>query len=201
MAGSIKLNIDKKTFDHVQKQIELAGEGGKASAYRALIKVLFRIQADARLRLTGRGHIITNRLRSSIFVKTQTPTITKDNQLTYSDNTGKSYSSDLSTVSVKEFEGAVGTNVEYAPAIELGANPHVIEAKNAKVLSDGKRIFGRRVNHPGFKGDSFLYWALKNVNILSSVKNDMTNDMRYGKFLKKQPITEVKGKALTNSDL
>ena len=27
-----------------------------------------------------------------------------------------------------------------------------------------KGFFGKKVNHPGFAGDSYLYWALKNVD-------------------------------------
>jgi hypothetical protein len=165
-----------------------------------LVKVLFKIQTEARLRLTGRGHIVSSRLKNSIYVKTKTPTITPTNTLSYSDSTGKSYSSELTTVSVGDLEGAVGTNVEYASAIEMGAPPHVIQVKDAKVLSDGKRIFGRRVNHPGYKGDSFLYWAFKNVNVQQSVAKDMQDDLKFGKFLGKFGTTPKTGKALTNID-
>lgn len=198
--GSIKLEIDKKTFDHVQSQLDALNTGGVQSAYRALVKVLFKIKSEAQLRLTGRGHIKTSRLKNSIYVKTKTPTITPTNSLSYSDGTGKSYNSDLTTVSIGEFEGAVGTNVEYAAAVELGARPHIIQAKNAKVLSNGKQIFGKRVNHPGFAGDSFLYWALKNVNVSQSVAKDMQDDLKFGKFLGKFGSTPQSGKALTNND-
>lgn len=198
--NSIKLEVDKKTFDHVKSQLDALNTGGVQSAYRAIIKVLFKIKSEAQLRLTGRGHIVSSRLKNSIYIKTKTPTITPTNSQSYSDNTGKSYNSDLTTVSVGDLEGAVGTNVEYASAIELGAPPHVIQVKDAKVLSDGKRIFGRRVNHPGYKGDSFLYWALKNVNVQQSVAKDMQDDLKFGKFLGKFGATPKAGKALTNTD-
>src|ERR1035441_9399261 len=40
---------------------------------------------------------------------------------------------------------------EYAPYVEFGTGPHVIEAKNARVLANAKtgQFFGRRVNHTG----------------------------------------------------
>jgi hypothetical protein len=193
---SVRIDIDQASLKHVQNQINLLQQNGGRSFYEAVVKVAFKIKSEAQLRLTGRGHIISSRLKNSIYVKTQKPTLRPDNQLTYSDNKGKSYKSDLGTVNVNANEVAVGTNVEYAAAIELGARPHVIEAKNKKVLSNGKQIFGKRVNHPGFKGDSYLYWAMKNVNVLQSVAKDMTDYIKFGKFLKG---TNTKtGSALTN---
>ena len=187
MSGnSIQITVDKDSMDNIQKQFDALKSGGVSSAYRALMKVAFKIKSEAQLRLTGRGHIVTSRLKNSIFVKSKKMNDVQNatNSLTYSDGQGKSYKSDLTTVNLGENEFAIGTNVEYAPAIELGARPHVIEVKNKKVLSDGKRFFGRRVNHPGFAGDSFLYWAMKNVNVMQSVAKDMQEDIKTGKFAK-----------------
>lgn len=195
---SIQINVDKASLQNIEKQLEILKINGGKSGMNAIIKVLFKIKSEAQLRLTGRGHIKTSRLKNSIYVKTKTPITTPTNTLSYSDGKGKTYKSDLTTVSLTEFEGAVGTNVEYAPAIELGARPHVIEAKNKKVLSDGKRFFGKRVNHPGFGGDSFLYWAMKNVNVLQSVAQDMTDDLKFGKFLKPGAVNNKSGKAMTS---
>lgn len=195
---SIQIEIDKASFDNIQRQFEALRAGGVSSGYRAIVKVLFKIKSEAQLRLTGRGHIVSSRLKNSIYVKTKKPTLTANNQLTYSDSQGKSYKSDLSTVSVGDLEGAVGTNVEYAPAIELGSRPHIIEAKNKKVLSNGKTIFGKRVNHPGFGGDSFLYWAMKNVNILQLVGKDMQDDLKFGRFTSGKEINTKSGKAMTD---
>jgi hypothetical protein len=46
----------------------------------------------------------------------------------------------------------------YAPFVEFGTAPHVIEAKNARVLANAKtgEIFGTRVNHPGTKANPFM---------------------------------------------
>lgn len=40
--------------------------------------------------------------------------------------------------------------------IEFGVNPHVINAKNAKILTDGNIDYGKTVSHPGLRGESTL---------------------------------------------
>ncbi len=50
--------------------------------------------------------------------------------------------------------------VDYAPFVYFGTRPHIIEAKNAKVLSDGNTIFGPRVNHPGTRSNKFINRAV-----------------------------------------
>lgn len=45
-----------------------------------------------------------------------------------------------------------GTNVKYAKYLEYGTSPHVILPVRAKMLSwmqNGRRVFARKVNHPG----------------------------------------------------
>lgn len=185
MSGNnIQIGIDPRTLKHLSDQMDLVKSGAGDSMYRALIKVAFKIKSEAQLRLTGRGHIITSRLKNSIFVKGQKYINRPDNSLTYTDTKGKSYKSDLSTVKLDANELAIGTNVEYAPAIEFGSRPHVIEVKNRKSLSNGETFFGKKVNHPGWAGDSFLYWAMKNVDVTKSVGQDMQNDLKFGNFKK-----------------
>jgi len=47
----------------------------------------------------------------------------------------------------------VGTNVEYAPDVEFGTQPHVITPDDAEALrfegADGDIVFAQRVEHPG----------------------------------------------------
>lgn len=57
-------------------------------------------------------------------------------------------------------EAIVGTDVDYAASVEFGSQPHTITARNAKVLSDGKHIFGKTVRHPGTPAQPFLRPAL-----------------------------------------
>lgn len=50
------------------------------------------------------------------------------------------------------------THVEYAEAVEKGSVPHVIVPRRAKVLIfmvGGKKVFTRRVNHPGTKANPY----------------------------------------------
>lgn len=232
--SSVKIEIDSAVMKNLQKNFDSLKIGGPDSAYRALMKVAFKIKSEAQLRLTGRGHIITSRLKNSIFVKSKkmSDVIKGKNQLTYSDAKGNSYKSDLSTVTLDDFEFAIGSNVEYAQDIEFGSKAHEITAKSGGVLSwvpkaagkmwitgknkstlksyykdkagantlTNQRVFAKSVRHPGFRGDSFLYWAMKNVNIMQSVQKDMADDIKFGKFMKKPTIYDTKGAALTNSD-
>ena len=55
--------------------------------------------------------------------------------------------------------GEVGIYADYAEAVELGSRSHIIRVKNAKVLSDGERFFGKEVKHPGTKAQPFLFPA------------------------------------------
>ena len=64
------------------------------------------------------------------------------------------------TREVKGTRGRVYTDKEYARHVEFGTRPHIIKVKNAKVLSDGSKIFGKTVKHPGFKGRFFMRKAL-----------------------------------------
>lgn len=152
---SIQISIDKASQNNLNKQFEALKKGSDGSLYRALVKVLMKIKTEAQLRITGKGHIVTSRLKNSIYVKMKEPLEiagTNGNSRTYADKDGQTFSSELRSVSVKELEGAVGTNVEYADKIETM--------------------------------DSYLYWAMKNVDVMQSVAKDMTDDIKFGKFLK-----------------
>ncbi len=184
MSKGVSIEIDKASLNNLNKQFAALCTTIDKAAPRDIEKVLYKMKTEAQLRLTGRGHIVTSRLRNSIYVQMHGFDNFPDNSKSYSAN-GKSYSSELKTVRLKENEGAVGTNVEYAAGIEFGFRPHVIEAKNAKVLGTPKTgFFGKRVNHPGYKGDSYLYWALKNVDVTKSVADDMRNSLKFGAKLK-----------------
>ena len=60
----------------------------------------------------------------------------------------------------------VGSDLEYAAAVNDGTRPHVIRPRRAKVLRfsvGGQVVFARLVNHPGTKGTKFLDKALEDV--------------------------------------
>jgi hypothetical protein len=59
----------------------------------------------------------------------------------------------------------IGTNVEYAAAVELGSKPHTILPKNSKLLVfniGGETIFATKVEHPGTEPHPFLRPAVFN---------------------------------------
>jgi hypothetical protein len=57
-------------------------------------------------------------------------------------------------------EAIVGSDVGHAAAVEFGSQPHTITVRNAKVLTDGKHIFGKTVRHPGTPAQPYLRPAL-----------------------------------------
>jgi hypothetical protein len=62
--------------------------------------------------------------------------------------------------------GVVGSNLDYAPPVELGSKPHKIAAKNAPALHfmvGGKVVTVKSVNHPGSKG-AFMFQRAFDAN-------------------------------------
>jgi HK97 gp10 family phage protein len=60
---------------------------------------------------------------------------------------------------------AVGTNVEYAPDVEFGTEPHTITPDTKEALKfegeDGSPVFASKVNHPGTPAQPYLRPALQ----------------------------------------
>lgn len=62
----------------------------------------------------------------------------------------------------------VGSDVEYAAAVNDGARPHIIRPRSKQVLRfnvGGRVVFARVVHHPGNKGSHFLDRALREVAV------------------------------------
>jgi hypothetical protein len=56
----------------------------------------------------------------------------------------------------------VGPTASYAPYVEWGTGPHIIEPVNASALAfeiGGQTVFAKRVMHPGFPGRFFVKGA------------------------------------------
>jgi hypothetical protein len=87
------------------------------ACYAGLVRFLFRAKSLAQNKLRADKHIVTSRLRNSIFVKTTDKSKIKD-QTNYRDNEGRSFNADLQTVRLDDNEAAFGTNVDYAEKIE-----------------------------------------------------------------------------------
>lgn len=145
---SVSLQIDKGNLDHIYKQFIILRATAPRSVYSALVKIAYKIRVEAQLRLRGKNHIVTSRLRNSLSVFKS-----GNMSIMYSDNNGKSFIAELNSVKVGINELAIGTNVEYAQKIE--------------------------------NMDSFLGWAVRNVDIAKSVADDarptLENAMKFGK--------------------
>ncbi len=80
-------------------------------------------------------------------------------------DTGRLRSS-ITTKVTNDFKVKVGSNVSYAPMIEFGTEPHVIEPDTAEALNwedeEGEH-FAKKVNHPGIESRSFLRPAIDKV--------------------------------------
>lgn len=83
--------------------------------------------------------------------------------------------------SVRPSMGATSAKIELrydAPQAEYtndGTRPHVIVPKRAKVLAftvNGRRVFARRVNHPGNKG---THWFDKTTKAWPAILKDVTS--------------------------
>lgn len=75
----------------------------------------------------------------------------------------RSIDHELDGHSVSTYVARIGTNVRYAIFVEFGTGPHVIRAKNGKMLrweAGGEVHFARGVLHPGTQAQPFLRPAL-----------------------------------------
>ena len=109
----LELTLDKASTDNVQKQLDILRANGEYGALKAIYMVAEKIVNEAKMRLRGQKHIVTSRLRNSIFVKTPVKT-----SKSYTDKEGRNFTAELFSVSLTDDQCAVGTNVEYAEKIE-----------------------------------------------------------------------------------
>lgn len=80
----------------------------------------------------------------------------------------------------KKIEGAVYSTSGYGGHLETGTKPHIIEAKNASVLTDGKNFFGKIVHHPGTTAQPYIKPAVNRnfteEKYANNVKRHLKND-------------------------
>ena len=95
-------------------------------ASKIVKKTLYNIEKDAKHNLDENGNVDTGRLKGSI-----------------------------TTNIIGQFSGEVGTNVDYADAIESGSRPHVIKG-NEYLYWEGAEHPVRQVNHPGTKASPYM---------------------------------------------
>ena len=118
MAGAT-LELEKQGAINLKKQLSKLDKNSD-KAFRGVVKMLFQIKTIAQQKLKSDKHIVTSRLRNSIYVQTPNQQFAKinGNDGNYSDDLGNSFESQIKGISLIENEGIVGTNVNYAPKIE-----------------------------------------------------------------------------------
>jgi len=152
--GAASIELTKQSQANFDSQMRKLERRMDMSVDKGLIKFMQNVKNRAQSRLKARGHNDTTRLVNSISVQDKRG----------SDN-------ERLNVTLQDHEFAVGTNVEYAAAVELGSRPHIIRAKNAKTLgTPDTGYFGKEVHHPGYGGDSYLYWAARTASIDDTVQ-------------------------------
>jgi hypothetical protein len=126
---TVSIKVDPVSFKKLNKRFNLLGIHYPRETYRAVVSILFDMKLIAQRKLKSDGHIVTGRLRNSIFVKTPKQQFANrsGNRARYSfpggiDKNGRKVpggqgNADLN-VNLRQFEGAVGTNVVYAQKIE-----------------------------------------------------------------------------------
>lgn len=80
---------------------------------------------------------------------------------------------DINPQSRKTPHGSMVSAVKYAPYVEFGTRPHVIQVRRAKVLAGyllkpgakkyGWMYFGKKVHHPGTRANPFFYPVAERV--------------------------------------
>ncbi len=128
----VQIELDKSSLRHLEKQFEFLKKNTNSSIPKALAKVGMRLKTTAQLRIKGRGHIVTSRLRNSIFVQGLRPVMSEN----YSDNEGRAFNAHLASVMLREGEIAIGTNVDYAEKIELMDSYLYWATKNIDIAQD-----------------------------------------------------------------
>ena len=135
--GGVTFELTQQSKKNLEVQMAKLKKLAPETAKKGMFKLLFDIKALAQNKLKSDSHIVTSRLRNSIYVQADSKNkkyVEKvDNKEYYRDKNKKEFKSELD-VQLDETEGAVGTNVEYGSKIE-------------------------------YLYDSFLYWALKNVDL------------------------------------
>ena len=115
---TVSMKVDPISEKNLKRRFKVLSKAYPDEMFRAIVEILFDIKLIAQKKIKADKHIVTSRLRNSLFVKTPRQKFAKrsTNSLSYTFDGGSS-NRDLS-VRVDGAEGAVGTNVIYAEKIE-----------------------------------------------------------------------------------
>ncbi|MCR8679240.1 MULTISPECIES: HK97 gp10 family phage protein [Campylobacter] len=92
---------------------------------------------------------------------------------------------DIKVISYSHKKVIVGNTklAPYAKFVHFGTKPHIIKAKNKKVLAAKGKIFGKKVNHPGTKASPYLKNALDSYikgEGFTRAKSALVRDIKQG---------------------
>jgi len=132
----VELKLDKKSRKNLERNFRVIKKEYPKRTWEMVVKMLFDMKFLAQQKLKADEHIVTSRLRNSIMVKT--PTKGEGDDTKYSDNEGEIFDGDLKSVKLRDFEGAFGSNVIYAQAIEFLHDSYIYWA--AKHVNVKKRV-------------------------------------------------------------
>lgn len=168
--NGVRIELEEASRKNLEKNLEIIKAEYPAKLRQMVVKLGYDMKFLAQQKLKGDRHIVTSRLRNSIFVKTfdkrNERRIGNEESYTYGKVTGKDKAgkpivqADTLTgrrslddaVIADEGDVAMGTNVEYASKIE-------------------------------FQHDSFIYWAAKHVDIRKRV-SQLAKELKEIRFVK-----------------
>ena len=104
-------NEQRKLFDN----LDMVKINIPQITYNAIVAYLFNAKMNAQNKIKADNHIVTSRLRNSIYVQSHSKTL--QDKEGYKDNEGNAFNARL-RIPLAENEAAMGTNVEYAEKIE-----------------------------------------------------------------------------------
>ena len=138
---SVQINVDRKSLKRVQQSIDGLGE---VDWFEGVIVSLVKIKSLAQLRLNDKRHVITSRLENSIYVKTNNQTEADkiasregvENNMRYSWNT------------VGNKKG--GSGDRDLTSVQLSKEEGAVGTNV---------VYGGKIE----RLDSYLYWAVKNI--------------------------------------
>lgn len=138
--GGVTFELTQESKRNLDLQMGRLKKLAPSAARKGMIKILFQIKSLAQEKLTYDWHIVTSRLKNSIYVQLNKPIETSENSTTYKDKDNKRFYSQLD-VRLTEDEGAVGTNVEYAGKIEYQYDSYLYWGlKNVDLEKEWRKI-------------------------------------------------------------
>ena len=138
------IRIDTNELDKFAVEITKLDDKTKDNVQKVLNNTGFNIEAQAKINLDRNKSVVTGHLRRGIATK------------------------------IGNMEVTVHTsNIKYAPMVEYGTKPHIINPKNKKALYwKGAKHPVKSVRHPGGKAKPYLIPAFEHT------KKDFINDLK-----------------------